>query len=182
MNKSETLQQLSSNHDRFMKLVNSLSDSDFMYSNNGKWTAGQQLEHIIKSVRPVNLALALPGFLLRIAFGKANRPSKTYEVLIEKYHAKLAAGGKSSAPFIPKTVGLHQRERLLKKLRESTTSLIDRANSFSEKKLDSFILPHPLLGKLTLREMLYFTSYHVEHHQKQVVENLKPKQTTPATA
>jgi hypothetical protein len=39
--------------------------------------------------------------------------------------------------------------------------------------LDLLILPHPLLGKLTLREMLYFTLYHVEHHEKQVLENLK---------
>jgi len=39
----------------------------------------------------------------------------------------------------------------------------------SEAALDKYILPHPLLGKLTLREMLYFTAYHVAHH-KQLVE------------
>jgi hypothetical protein len=176
MNKTEILQHLRDNHDRFMKLVESLPDSGFLFSNNGKWTAGQQLEHIVKSVAPVNLALTLPGFLLRIAFGKANRPSKTYEILVEKYHAKLAAGGKSSAPFIPKTVELQKRAKLLKKLQHLTTSLADRTNALSESKLDTFILPHPLLGKLTLREMLYFTIYHVEHHEKQVLQNLKPQQ------
>jgi len=172
MNKSETLQHLRENHVRFIKLVNGLPDSDFLFSNHGKWTAGQQLEHIIKSVSPVNLALALPGFVLRIAFGKANRPSKTYEVLVEKYHAKLAAGGKSSAPFIPKTVSLQQREKLLAKLQQLVDSLIARADELSEIQLDNRILPHPLLGKLTLREMLYFTIYHVEHHEKQVLMNL----------
>lgn len=25
--------------------------------------------------------------------------------------------------------------------------------------------PHPLLGKLTLREMMFFTIYHVQHHE-----------------
>jgi hypothetical protein len=25
-------------------------------------------------------------------------------------------------------------------------------------------LPHPLLGKLTVREMLFFTLYHQRHH------------------
>ena len=48
-----------------------------------------------------------------------------------------------------------------------------RADSFSEKQLDTFILPHPLLGKLTLREMLYFTIYHAEHHKKQTLKNLE---------
>jgi len=26
------------------------------------------------------------------------------------------------------------------------------------------LLPHPLLGKVTVREMLYFTIHHVQHH------------------
>jgi hypothetical protein len=29
-------------------------------------------------------------------------------------------------------------------------------------------LPHPLLGKLTLREMLYFTAYHADHHRHSI--------------
>ena len=173
MNKSETLQQLRDNHARFIKLISGLSDSDFLHSNNGKWTAGQQLEHIVKSVRPVNLAFGLPLFLLKIVFGKANRASKSYDELVEKYHAKLAAGGKSSAPFIPKAVAQADREKLSKKLHALTNSLINRAESLSDNQLDIFILPHPLLGKLTLREMLYFTIYHVQHHEKQVMKNLE---------
>jgi hypothetical protein len=49
--------------------------------------------------------------------------------------------------------------RLLRKLES-------KISRYPEKKLDSLILPHPLLGKLTLREMLYFTNYHVIHHHK----------------
>jgi hypothetical protein len=33
-----------------------------------------------------------------------------------------------------------------------------------EAKLDNFIAPHPLLGKITLRELCYFTIYHTQHH------------------
>jgi hypothetical protein len=173
MNKGEIQQLLRDNHFRFIQQINDLPEGDFLRSSNGKWTPGQQLEHIVKSVRPVNLALGLPGFLLKIIFGKANRASRSYDELIQKYHARLAAGGKSSAPFIPKSVVVADRERLLKKLQALTTSLISRADSYSENQLDAFILPHPLLGKLTLREMLYFTIYHVEHHEKQVEQNLK---------
>ena len=39
-----------------------------------------------------------------------------------------------------------------------------QTSQISEHKLDRCILPHPLLGKLTLREMIYFTIYHMEHH------------------
>lgn len=173
MDKGEILHGLYFSHARFISRITALPDSEYVRSTNGKWTPGQQLDHIIKSVRPVNLAFGLPGFLLRIVFGKANRPSKTYEELVEKYHTKLASGYKASAPFVPNSIGVHYRERLPKKLRTLIYSLSYRANSFTEKQLDTFLLPHPLLGKLTLREMLYFTIYHAEHHNKQTLNNLE---------
>ena len=176
MNKSEILRELYFSHARFISQITVLADSDYLRSNNSKWTPGQQLDHIIKSVSPVNLAFGLPGFLLKVFFGKANRPSRTYEEIVEKYHAKLATGYKASAPFIPKPIGIQYRERLPKKLRTLIYSLMSRTDSFSESQFDKYLLPHPLLGKLTLREMLYFTMYHAEHHQKQVVQNLAAQQ------
>jgi len=173
MNKSEILQQLRNNHSRFSKLITGLPDSDFLRSTNDKWTPGQQLEHIVKSVRPVSLALLLPNFFLRIAFGKANRPSRSYNELVTKYHAKLATGYKASAPFVPKAVVTSDRDGLAKRLQVLTNSLSEQISSYSENQLDTIILPHPLLGKLTLREMLYFTIYHAEHHEMQTLKNLE---------
>jgi len=173
MKKSEIQQRLQENHHRFIKQIMDLPEADFLKSTNGKWTAGQQLDHLVKAVNPVNLALLLPGFLLKIVFGKANRASRSYDALVEKYQSKLAAGGKASAPFIPKPVAVGDREKLSKRLHALTASMVHRINSFSEAQLDTFILPHPLLGKLTFREMLYFTIYHAEHHEKQVLKNLE---------
>jgi hypothetical protein len=178
MNKDEILHRLHFSHARFINQITVLPDSVYVRSINSKLTPGQQLEHIIKSVSPVNLAFGLPGFLLRILFGKANRPSRTYEELVEKYHAKLATGYKAPTAFVPKPISVHYRERLPKKLRALVYSVMYRGDSFSEKQLDTLLLPHPLLGKLTLREMLYFTIYHAEHHEKQVLQNL-PSQHPP---
>jgi hypothetical protein len=36
--------------------------------------------------------------------------------------------------------------------------------NWGESELDSYILPHPILGKLTIREMLFFTLYHDTLH------------------
>jgi uncharacterized damage-inducible protein DinB len=38
--------------------------------------------------------------------------------------------------------------------------------------LDRLRLPHPALGKLTVREMLFFTIYHNIHHVENVVRRL----------
>ncbi|MFZ2905910.1 MAG: DinB family protein [Cyclobacteriaceae bacterium] len=176
MNKSEIQQRLQENHHRFIKQIMELPEADFLKPTNGKWTAGQQLDHLVKAVSPVNLAFLLPGFLLKAIFGKANRASRSYNELVEKYKSKLAAGGKASAPFIPKPVEAGDREKLSKRLHALTASMVHQINSFSEEQLDTFILPHPLLGKLTFREMLYFTIYHSEHHEKQVLKNLENQQ------
>ena len=172
MNKAEIQQHLRDSHAQFIRRIAAMSNKDFLQGNNGKWTAGQQLEHIVKSVQPVKLAMTLPGFFLKMSFGKANRPSRTYEGLVEKYQSKLNEGGKSPGRFIPTAVDLDDRNRLLNKLQSLVDSLVKLVNTFSENQLDILILPHPLLGKLTLREMLYFTIYHVNHHDKQVVQNL----------
>ena len=179
MSKKELQQRLQKNHLRFIHHIRSLSDFDFLYVNQNKWTAGQQVDHIIKSIAPVNLAFSFPGFLLRILFGKANRPSRTFEALVEKYKLKLEAGGRATSRFIPHSINLTDREKSLNHLQDLTHTLISRINSFSEEQLDTLILPHPLLGKLTLREMLYFTIHHVEHHEIQVMKNLEKHLSTP---
>jgi hypothetical protein len=33
-----------------------------------------------------------------------------------------------------------------------------------EKDLETLWMPHPILGKITAREMIHFVIYHAEHH------------------
>lgn len=172
MTKNEIKQNLLDRHSQFINHLKALSDKDFLLSVNGKWAAGQQLDHIIKSVAPVKLAFSLPSLLLRISFGRANRPSRTYDELVEKYQTKLAQGGKAPERFIPNSVTIAERDELSKRLLFLIDALVNLVDKYSEEKLDRYLLPHPLMGKLTLREMLYFTIYHVGHHEKQVISNI----------
>jgi hypothetical protein len=163
----QTIQlKLSEQHDAFVTYMRDLSDEAFIHSANNKWTPGQQLEHILLAVKPVRLACSLPKFLLSIVWGKANRPSKSYDELVKKYQQKLADGGRASGRFVPKKVPLENKNALIENLQHEVGRLQQKLNRFSEAELDLYILPHPLLGKLTLREMLYFTIYHVAHHQQ----------------
>jgi hypothetical protein len=172
MNKEEIIQQLQANHQKFCDAVLSLTDEEFISSTNGKWAAGQQLDHIYRSVNALNQGLSLPKFIIRLYVGKANRPSKTYEALIAKYKLKLGAGGKAVGRFIPREIDNKEKLSLKEKLINTVASLCKKVNRYSEPQLDYYILPHPLLGKLTMRETLYFTIYHVEHHQNLTLKNL----------
>ena len=166
MDKQTLVNKLTENHQEFIACIDKLPAEEFNKSQNEKWTAGQQLEHIYLSVKPVGLAFRLPAFLLKLIWGKANRASRSYDELIARYHAKLANGSKATGPFIPKKVDLPKGQKLKENLTNEVLKLCAAIEKHSEEELDQYILPHPLLGKLTLREMLYFTIYHVKHHEK----------------
>jgi hypothetical protein len=75
--------------------------------------------------------------------------------------------------FFLTEVTIEQREQLIKSVNDVVGKLCKQLLDYSEKDLDELILPHPLLGKLTLREMMYFTMYHVTHHYTATGKNLK---------
>jgi uncharacterized damage-inducible protein DinB len=115
-------------------------------------------------VNPLSTGMALPKFLLALRFGKNNRPEYSYEQLVSKYHEKLDAGGQASTAFIPPLVLIGQKEQLLNRYESEKIKLLKVLQKWSEKQLSTNIAPHPLLGKLTIRELLYFTIYHNFHH------------------
>ena len=47
---------------------------------------------------------------------------------------------------------------------ENFITLITSLNKHTEQELDRFKLPHPILGKVSLRELALFTSFHTIHH------------------
>jgi len=164
LDKPQIISALNEKVDAFNNYITPLNKEQFEATPNGKWSAGQNLDHLIRAIKPLQLAYGLPKFALLIMFGKTNRPSRTFDELVEKYKTKLAAGGKASGPFIPPTINFEKKDSLLKKYSDQKQKLIAKIEKQSEKDLDVFILPHPLLGKVTLREMLYFTIHHNEHH------------------
>jgi hypothetical protein len=163
-NKPQIIAALNEKVDAFNQYILPLNKEQFEVSPNGKWSAGQNLDHLIRAIKPLQVAYALPKFAIVVMFGKTNRASKTYDELVIKYKAKLAAGGRASGPFIPPAVGFEKKDELIKKYTKQKQKLITKIEKQSETDLDKYILPHPLLGKVTLREMLYFTIHHNVHH------------------
>lgn len=162
--KPQIISSLNEKVDAFNNYILPLNKEQFESTPNDKWSAGQNLDHLIRSIRPLQLAYGLPKFALLILFGKTNRPSRTYDELVTKYKTKLATGGKASGPFIPPVISFEKKDELIKKYTAHKQKLIAKIEKQSEWELDHYILPHPLLGKVTLREMLYFTIHHNEHH------------------
>jgi uncharacterized damage-inducible protein DinB len=118
----------------------------------------------------------MPRIVLRVMFGKAGRASMTYDALRARYLQGLAEGGQAGR-FAPskRDEGDAEawRESILKELARVNGELRAAIARWPEGKLDRLQLPHPLLGKLTVREMLFFTLYHQRHHVAVVERHLR---------
>lgn len=155
-------------HRQFTDYLAGLSEAAFLFSADDKWTPGQQLVHILLSVKAASKGFAMPGLVLQTTFGTAKAPGRSYDELVATYQAQLQAGGKAPQTYIPEPVAFEARNNLINKLDTALSTLHDQVDKRKESSLDQLRLPHPLIGKLSLREMLYFTIYHVQHHHKNV--------------
>lgn len=131
------------------------------------WSTAENLEHLFTATKPLVKALGAPKLALR-TFGKPNRPGRSYHEIQQRYHERLDSigGGRSvdQKNFAPQVDPNSAVAEHLEKWRSIGAKYRQRIGSWSEKDLDAYLLPHPLLGKVLVREMLYFTLYHTYHH------------------
>jgi len=137
-------------------------------------------------VRPLAAALRLPRILLALRFGPAFGGSRSFEEIRDVYRAALAGGlqagrfGPSPGSVDPATAE-HQAS-LLEGWRAASTALDDAATRWSDRALDRYRLPHPGLGQLTVREMLFFTLYHNAHHARRIRQRAADPPADPPDA
>ena len=164
--KEEIIIQLNAVCKEFADGCSTINDQLFFRQPADKWSIAQDVRHLITSADTTRLAFSLPKFIVRWYTGKPNRPSRTYDELVAKYQLKLQQGGRAGGRFVPKLVEpkiskekqLQTFEKVMKKLVHTIEKKWDDA------LLDKYLAPHPLLGKITLRELGYFTIYHTRHH------------------
>lgn len=143
--------------------IEDIGNSNFNATIENKWSIAENFEHLIISAKPVASALKLPKLTFK-AFGTPNRPSEDFKGLVQKYQNKLNAGGKASGKYIPKENTQFTKNTMLENWVNISQKFGNRIIKWSEKDLDSYLMPHPLIGKITVREMLFFTIYHTYHH------------------
>lgn len=165
MDKAQVHQLLKDQHQELVSFLNSLDEAHLHQQKEGKWSALQNVEHLLKSIQVVNPAVRKPSILLRSAFGKPNRPARTYDELVARYQSKLN-NGEAKAPKEYQAAPSQDLngERLIKDYDREVQKFLKFVKQVKDRKLDRTLLPHPLLGKLLMREVLYFMHYHTGHH------------------
>ena len=172
--KNDIIRQLENVSDKFSSFCSGISNELFFRQPIEKWSVAQNVTHLITSANMTRLAYRLPKLIIRLYTGKPNRSSRSYDELVAKYKYKLVQGGRASGRFVAKPVSQNNgKENILDNFNKSMIKLINALQTkWDDKQLDKYLAPHPLLGKITLRELSYFTIYHTEHHLLIIKERL----------
>jgi hypothetical protein len=176
VSKREIVLALDSLHEQSTAFWRAIEDERFFAPLGEAWSPADNLRHLDRSVKPVAQVLRLPTPVLRLLFGAVRRPSQSYAGVRSSYHARLAAGqkaGRFAPPPLPPPTSPGETRRALMAKRELRARALGAAiESWDDDALDRFFLPHPALGKVTVREMLFFTLYHNLHHVLNVAKRM----------
>jgi hypothetical protein len=166
--KSEIIEGLTAKWSEITEVIEAVSEDEFTSkSNPNVWSLAEEFDHVLKSASAVSSAMKVSSIALRWKFGKPNRPLRSYEECYQRYFEKLKlVSGKPIAPstFTSSDGQFFDKQQMLDHWISTLTKLDQRINKWTDKNLDRVLLPHPLLGKMMLREILYFTHFHTEHH------------------
>lgn len=181
---AEIVRELRALHEKSRELWRGFSTIEFFFPLGDAWSPADNVRHLLKSNRPVLRALTTPKPLLLVRFGAGLRPSKTYSEVRERYLGRLAAGV-TAGRFTPRPLGSSDqtedhRGSLMAALDQVSRDLTEAVSGWGEWQLDRLRLPHPALGRLTVREMLFFTLYHNYHHVQNVVRRAGARAVTSA--
>lgn len=170
--KAQLLHMLEVSNQRVIDWFTAIPPEDFFIRYGEVWSPFDNIDHLIKAQKPVAQALRLPKIALRIMFGKLDRYSMSYESLCQAYREEIAKGAQASGRYLPDqgnpdSYPEKKKKELLDQFAKVSAGLVASSETWNDNQLDDYLLPHPILGKLTVREILFFTIYHNLRHASQ---------------
>jgi hypothetical protein len=180
------VEALSSAEASVAEFFGSLTPAEASLRVDDAWTPLEHLAHLSIAVSAVARGFGVARWLLRLRFGRGGM-SRSYSALRADYLMRLKQGGGARGRFVPQHEDLDEsgsasrQAELLARWHRVNQRLILALQRWSEKDLDRIRLPHPLLGNITAREMLFFTVYHDQHHIASAKSRL-PRFSTTSSA
>ena len=163
---SEIIAALESNAAAIRDFFTSVPDAAFFDGDSDRWAPAHHLAHLTQSSHSLQRALNF-GTLPAHPSGR----SRSYGEMIAATAASLGSTPKDRLLELGRTVVISSgvgRADIVVAFESTSAGLRAAARSWDENALDRYTLEHPLIGALTVREMLFFTVFHERHHLKSV--------------
>lgn len=169
--KSEIIVELGESYNSLCAAASSVEDHRFNMSKDNKWTAAENVQHLVTATKMTSMAFTLPKFIHTFLYGKPSRTSHGYGKIVENYQKRLDEGAKATGVYVPKKTD-YEKAVLTKKLNTEGEKLVSAiSKKWSDEQMDQYQVAHPILGLLTIRELAYFTLYHNFHHLETIRKN-----------
>jgi len=172
MDKDSIAELIEAKNKALISWISEQDDDKWLEGPKDKWTTGQHALHLLQSIKPLNNALSIPKFILHYKFGKSNRDLRDYQTVVNRYQERLkdVEGRTFGSSKNMKTPLLSEKKYILNRLQVESKKLQYKTRKISNKNLDTLILPHPLMGKMPIREIIMWTAHHFEHHTNTLKE------------
>ena len=155
MDKTTLIKSLDDSAAQFIELVKGLNKDEFEVNVNNKWSAGQDLVHLIKVLQIVNIGFTLPKPILRLVFGINKKESRSFEDLRQLYKNALEGGAKAPTIYIPKPVSHNEKDSLIQLVASISEPFAWYASDTSTIAIDT-------LSKLNLQNPLKDTIFYLK--------------------
>lgn len=169
--KADIIDQLTHIQQGIAQSVEAMSAAQFSTGTTEAWSAEGYLKHLILSVKPLAKGINLPPAQLEKMFGLSDGASRSYAEIVATYQARINDGMKAEnySPVVPVSYRMpegitDEKEYLLQTWNDGNNRLLSAIEQWDEQSLDRYQLPHPAIGTITVREILFFTIHHNTLH------------------
>ena len=174
LNKSQIIEQFTIANKEMVEFYSSIPDEQFFSKPESGWSPLENIKHLNSAITVVAIFTRKELSFLLLLFGKGNSQNTIPEV-VKNYNDKLNSGS-GAGVFTPLFSSNHiepgRKEVELKTLQSSINTLIDVIRQWTDEEMDKTNILHPIMGIITVREMLYFNYYHLYHHSAKVQARL----------
>lgn len=162
----EILAALAANVDAAGELFAGVPDAVLFDGDPEHWSPAHHLDHLTRTSHAVARGLrstALPAHVT----GR----SRSYAEVRDAATASLGATPRGTLREMGRVVVIPPgatRDDLVRAFRAASAAVREAAAAWQESELDTRAMTHPLVGTMTVREMLLFMVVHERHHLKRV--------------
>ncbi|HMV80907.1 MAG TPA: DinB family protein [Leptospiraceae bacterium] len=167
--RAEILSAIDDAVDQASSFYTSLGPEIFFHDGLGGWSPAQNISHIADITSLAVLLFRMPKFFL-LPFGR-RKTQKNFSTLLSEYIG--AEKPIFIGPLAPSSIPLPENaqetvQKLTARFRNMFQDLKKVLQEIPEEEFDRYSMPHPSLGMLSFREMVYVVIIHIIHHTYKV--------------